>query len=94
MAYIIAEPCIGTKDTACVDLCHFQNAIRFTGLAKDQCFHQYLLSLYILAACMKLFAATRSKRKFNNTVSFDEKRPSRPIDPETCRGLADPDSEG
>ena len=21
MAYIIAEPCIGTKDTACVDLC-------------------------------------------------------------------------
>ena len=21
MAYIIAEPCIGTKDTACVDVC-------------------------------------------------------------------------
>ena len=21
MAYIIAEPCIGTKDTACVDAC-------------------------------------------------------------------------
>ena len=21
MAYIIAEPCIGTKDTACIDLC-------------------------------------------------------------------------
>ena len=33
--------------------------------------------LYILAAWMKLFAATRSKRKFNNPVSFDEKRPSR-----------------
>jgi hypothetical protein len=30
--------------------------------------------LYILAAWMKLFAATRSKRKFNNPVSFDEKR--------------------
>src|SRR6266849_400093 len=34
--------------------------------------------LYILAAWMKLFAATRSKRKFNNPVSFDEKR-------STCR---------
>jgi len=22
MAYVIAEPCIGTKDTACVDACH------------------------------------------------------------------------
>ena len=33
--------------------------------------------LYILAAWMKLFAATRSKRKFNNPVSFDEKRLSR-----------------
>jgi NAD-dependent dihydropyrimidine dehydrogenase PreA subunit len=21
MAYVIAEPCIGTKDTACVDVC-------------------------------------------------------------------------
>ena len=21
MAYVIAEPCIGTKDTACVDAC-------------------------------------------------------------------------
>ena len=30
--------------------------------------------LYILAAWMKLFAATRSKRKFNNPVSFDEIR--------------------
>jgi hypothetical protein len=30
--------------------------------------------LYILAGWMKLFAATRSKRKFNNPVSFDEKR--------------------
>ena len=28
---------------------------------------------------MKLFAATRSKRKFNNPVSFDEERPSRHI---------------
>src|SRR4051812_7870331 len=27
------------------DLCQFQNAIRFTGLAKDQCFHKYLLGL-------------------------------------------------
>jgi hypothetical protein len=27
----------------------------------------------ILAAWMKLFAATRSKRKFNNPVSFAEK---------------------
>jgi len=30
--------------------------------------------LYILAAWTKLFAATRSKQKFNNPVSFDEKR--------------------
>ena len=21
MAYVIAEPCVGTKDTACVDVC-------------------------------------------------------------------------
>ena len=28
--------------------------------------------LYILAAWMTLFAATRSKRKFDNPVSFDE----------------------
>jgi hypothetical protein len=26
---------------------------------------------------MKLFAATRSKRKFNNLLSFDEERPNR-----------------
>src|SRR5215831_302965 len=32
--------------------------------------------LYILAAWMTLFAATRSKRKFDNPVSFDEKPPS------------------
>ena len=31
-------------------------------------------TLYILAAWMKLFAVARSKRKFNNPVSFDEKR--------------------
>ena len=24
MAYIIAEPCIGTKDTACVDVCPWE----------------------------------------------------------------------
>ena len=30
--------------------------------------------LYILAAWMKLFGATRSKRKFDNPVPFDEKR--------------------
>jgi hypothetical protein len=29
---------------------------------------------YILATWMKLFAATRSNRNFNNPVSFDEKR--------------------
>src|SRR5262249_39033326 len=27
------------------DLCQFQYATRFTGLAKDQCFHQYLPGL-------------------------------------------------
>src|SRR3984893_716846 len=36
--------------------------------------------LYILAAWMNLFAATRSKRKFNNPVSFDEKRANRKRD--------------
>jgi hypothetical protein len=29
---------------------------------------------------MKLFAATRSKRKFNNPVSFDEERPTRAVE--------------
>jgi hypothetical protein len=36
------------------------------------CIHSHGL-LYILAAWVKLFAATRSKRKFNNPVSSDEK---------------------
>jgi hypothetical protein len=35
---------------------------------------------YILTAWMKLFAATRSKRKFNNPISFDEKRATVPSD--------------
>jgi hypothetical protein len=39
--------------------------------------HPFARPLYILAAWVKLFAATRSKRKFNSPVSFDEKRPSR-----------------
>src|SRR5215831_9629015 len=39
--------------------------------------HPFARPLYILAAWAKLFAATRSKRKFNNPVSFDEKRPYR-----------------
>ncbi len=26
MAYVIAEPCIGTKDTACVDVCPVKTA--------------------------------------------------------------------
>jgi len=37
------------------------------------CIH-FARPLYILADWVKLFAATRSKRKFNNPVSFDEKR--------------------
>src|SRR5215470_14718112 len=36
--------------------------------------HPFARPLYILADRVKLFAATRSKRKFNNPVSFDEKR--------------------
>jgi hypothetical protein len=35
---------------------------------------------YIIAAWMKLFAATRPKRKFNNLLSFDEERPTRGSD--------------
>jgi hypothetical protein len=36
--------------------------------------HAFARPLYILAAWVKLFAATHSKRKFNNPGSFDEKR--------------------
>jgi hypothetical protein len=45
-----------------------------------------ITAFYILAAWMKLFAATRSKRKFNNPVSFNEESASRPIDPEPAAG--------
>jgi len=31
MAYIIAEPCIGTKDTACVDVCPVDSKVMQAG---------------------------------------------------------------
>jgi hypothetical protein len=32
VAYIIAEPCIGTKDTACVDVCRICSDLPLPGI--------------------------------------------------------------
>jgi NAD-dependent dihydropyrimidine dehydrogenase PreA subunit len=43
MAYVIAEPCIGTKDTACVDAC----PVDCIHPKKDEAKHGELEQLYI-----------------------------------------------
>jgi NAD-dependent dihydropyrimidine dehydrogenase PreA subunit len=43
MAYVIAEPCIGTKDTACVDVC----PVDCIHPRKDELEHEKVTQLYI-----------------------------------------------
>jgi NAD-dependent dihydropyrimidine dehydrogenase PreA subunit len=43
MAYVIAEPCIGTKDTACVDVC----PVDCIHPRKDEPEHEKVPQLYI-----------------------------------------------
>ncbi len=43
MAYVIAEPCIGTKDTACVDVC----PVDCIHPRKDEAGHEAVTQLYI-----------------------------------------------
>ena len=43
MAYVIAEPCIGTKDTACVDVC----PVDCIHPRKDEPGHEGEVQLYI-----------------------------------------------
>jgi NAD-dependent dihydropyrimidine dehydrogenase PreA subunit len=43
MAYVIAEPCIGTKDTACVDVC----PVDCIHPRKDEPDHEKVNQLYI-----------------------------------------------
>jgi NAD-dependent dihydropyrimidine dehydrogenase PreA subunit len=43
MAYVIAEPCIGTKDTACVDVC----PVDCIHPRKDEPEHEKVTQLYI-----------------------------------------------
>lgn len=43
MAYVIAEPCIGTKDTACVDVC----PVDCIHPRKDEAPHESATQLYI-----------------------------------------------
>ena len=43
MAYVIAEPCIGTKDTACVDVC----PVDCIHPRKDEPEHEKVKQLYI-----------------------------------------------
>ena len=43
MAYVIAEPCIGTKDTACVDVC----PVDCIHPRKDEPEHEKVNQLYI-----------------------------------------------
>ena len=43
MAYVIAEPCIGTKDTACVDVC----PVDCIHPRKDEPEHEGVTQLYI-----------------------------------------------
>jgi ferredoxin len=43
MAYVIAEPCIGTKDTACVDVC----PVDCIHPRKDEPEHEKVAQLYI-----------------------------------------------
>ncbi len=43
MAYVIAEPCIGTKDTACVDVC----PVDCIHPRKDEADHSAAKMLYI-----------------------------------------------
>ena len=43
MAYVIAEPCIGTKDTACVDVC----PVDCIHPRKDEAEHEGVTQLYI-----------------------------------------------
>ena len=43
MAYVIAEPCIGTKDTACVDVC----PVDCIHPRKDEAGHEVVTQLYI-----------------------------------------------
>ena len=40
MAHIIAEPCLGTKDTSCVDVCPvdcFYEGVNFLVIHPDEC---------------------------------------------------------
>ena len=43
MAYVIAEPCIGTKDTACVDVC----PVDCIHPRKDEAEHEGVKQLFI-----------------------------------------------
>jgi len=43
MAYVIAEPCIGTKDTACVDVC----PVDCIHPRKDEAEHEGVTQLFI-----------------------------------------------
>ncbi len=47
MAYIIAEPCVGVKDTACVEVCPVDCIYEIDGTELEEGDEAYLDTLYI-----------------------------------------------